>query len=461
MSQQEDIPGLKKRIRELEKQIAALQKKPETFAGPGETVKVPKKFKPLFDEAQKTVGRYFSHLKLDPSHGTIEIHDERYVLVRASAMSHDFLATIQQLYADRGEEEAMLIGKNFLFDIAHVIGVNDARKFHAEMNLNDPIAKLAAGPVHFAYSGWAFVDILPQSKPSPDDNYYLIYHHPYSFESDSWLRAGNTSNTPVCVMNAGYSSGWCEESFGIPLTAVEVACKAKGDQHCTFIMAPPHKIADHLKKYNKQAKALHQKEITYDIPTFFERRKMEEQLALYALIIESTDEAIISITSGRIITSWNQAAEKLFGYSAKAAIGKHIETLVPPEKLKESEKILSKAQKGEATHQYETMALRKNGKLLDISLTVSPVKDTKNKVIGASIIARDISKRKQAEAALKDLNNSLEILVQDRTSDLQRAYDQLETRVAFRNLELEKKNKANMAQIEKLEKQLAKFSKEK
>ena len=189
MSRQEKADQPKKRTGQPEKDKAAAPEKAGSFYPPGDTVSVPEKIKPLFDAAQQTVGEYFSRLKFNPAHGTIEIQDERYVLVRASALSHDFLATIQQLYADRGEKEALAIGKDFLFDIAHVIGVNDARKFHAEMNLTDPISKLAAGPVHFAYSGWAFVDILPESKPSPNDDYYLIYHHPYSFEADSWIRA--------------------------------------------------------------------------------------------------------------------------------------------------------------------------------------------------------------------------------------------------------------------------------
>ena len=233
---QENIDVLKKRIAELEKENSLLQKKLGHISPKGNTVSVPDKFRPLFDQAEKTVGEYFSNLKMDPTHGTIEINDQRYVLVRASALSYDFLSTIKQLYADRGNKEAMAIGKNFLFDIAHVIGINDAKNFHSKMHLVDPIAKLSAGPIHFAYSGWAFVDILPESKPSPDDDYYLIYNHPFSFEADSWIRSGKKANTAVCIMNAGYSSGWCEQSFGIPLTAVEITCKAKGDENCTFIM---------------------------------------------------------------------------------------------------------------------------------------------------------------------------------------------------------------------------------
>lgn len=254
----------------LRRDFSSLQK--------GNTVSVPDAMKPVFDTAQKTVGDYFRELKMDPTHGTIEINDQRYILIRASALSIDFLSTIQKLYADRGEKEALYIGKNFLFDISHVIGMNDATNFSTKMNLVDPLAKLSAGPVHFAYAGWAYVDILPESTPSMDENYYLIYHHPFSFEADSWIRSKKISDTPVCIMNAGYSSGWCEGSFGMALTAVEVTCKAKGDEHCTFIMAPPNKIQAHVERYTSIIEKQYNKKIIYEIPTFFERKKVEEMI---------------------------------------------------------------------------------------------------------------------------------------------------------------------------------------
>jgi len=202
----------------------------------------------------------------------IEINDERYVLLRASSLSVGFLNIIKNLYSDKGEKEAFQIGKNFLFDIAHVIGLEDAKKFHASMNLKDPVDKLSAGPVHFAYTGWAYVEILPESSPSPDDNYYLKYHHPYSFEADSWIKSGLKSDQPVCIMNSGYSSGWCEESYGIPLTAVEISCRAKGDDKCTFIMAPPHRIEGYVKSEASGAN-----EEPYDVPLFFERKKQKKK----------------------------------------------------------------------------------------------------------------------------------------------------------------------------------------
>lgn len=289
MSDSKKINELLAKIEKLEQENAML-KRDFSAVAKGNTVNVPEGIKPLFDEAQKIVGDYFRNLKMDPTHGTIEINDQRYVLVRASALSNDFLHTIQKLYSDRGEKEAISIGKNFLFDIAHVIGMNDAKNFHQKMNLVEPIEKLSAGPVHFAYSGWAFVDILPESSPTPDENYYLIYQHPFSFEADSWIRSGKKSETPVCVMNSGYSSGWCEESFGMPLTAVEVTCKAKGDEHCTFIMSPPHKIQEHVNRFAADSKYINRK-ITYDIPTFFERKKVEEEMRNARKKAEESDKA--------------------------------------------------------------------------------------------------------------------------------------------------------------------------
>ncbi len=268
-----ELDKLKSKIEELEKENQLLKDGFSHVFAPGDTVSAPEQFKESFNEAEKTVGKYFENFKTTPSKGMIEINDERYVLMRASSLSVGFLNIIRDLYSDKGEKEAFQIGKNFLFDIAHVIGLEDAKKFHVSMNLNDPVSKLSAGPVHFAYTGWAYVDILPESRPSPDDNYYLKYHHPYSFEADSWIKSGIKSENPVCIMNSGYSSGWCEESFGIPLTSVEISCRAKGDDNCTFIMAPPHKIDAYLKAEESISNTE-----PYDVPLFFERKKAEEKI---------------------------------------------------------------------------------------------------------------------------------------------------------------------------------------
>ncbi|MDJ0522935.1 MAG: ATP-binding protein [Planctomycetota bacterium] len=276
-SVRDDPRELTERIRALEAENEQLRR--GLFAPrSGKTVRVPDEVRGLFDVAEDTVRQYFDDITADPSQGTVEIAGERYVLVRAAALSWGFLNAIRALYANRGDAEALHIGKTMLFDIAHVIGISDARNFHRKMGVTDPIAKLSAGPVHFAYSGWAFVEILPESRATPDDDFYLIYNHPFSFESDSWLRAGHHTDFAVCVMNAGYSSGWCEASFGMPLTAVEIACKAKGDENCTFVMAPPHR----MRAYVEEALTDHpedvRRQVIGDIPTLFERKAIEERL---------------------------------------------------------------------------------------------------------------------------------------------------------------------------------------
>jgi two-component sensor histidine kinase/predicted hydrocarbon binding protein len=269
----ENIKDLKSKIRKLEEENALLKNERANYFTADKTVKYPNAFKNIFEDAEKVVGEYFEGFSTDPSKGVIEINDERYVLLRASSLSVGFLNIIKDLYSDKGEQEAFQIGKNLLFDIAHVIGLEDAKKFHGSMGLKDPISKMAAGPVHFAYTGWANVEILPESNPTPDDNYFLKYRHPSSFEADSWIKSGVKSEFPVCIMNSGYSSGWCEESFGNPLTAVEITCRAKGDEHCTFIMAPPHKIDQYIK-----TEGLIMENEPYDVPLFFERKKIEEKI---------------------------------------------------------------------------------------------------------------------------------------------------------------------------------------
>lgn len=274
MANTENIQNLKKRIKALEKENHLLKQKQTAFQTDMPTVKTPLEMKPLFDKAEEIVRDYFKDFTANPGLSKIEVHGQRYVLMRAESLATDFFENIIQLYGDRPKPEAIKVGRNLLFDLAHLIGIEDARNFHTKMKLRDSMAKLSAGPVHFAYMGWAFVDILPESNPSPDENFYLKFHHPFSFEADSWIKAKKKTDFSVCTMNAGYSSGWCEESFGIELTAVEISCCAKGDKNCTFIMAPPHKIGEYLEKEGMKYK----QQKTYDVPLFFERKKIEEKI---------------------------------------------------------------------------------------------------------------------------------------------------------------------------------------
>ncbi len=244
------------------------------------TVKVPAPLEPLFLKAQDYVSRYFSKKVQNPELGTISISGERYILLRAASMSVEFFDLVTSLYQDKGEGEAHSVASNLLFDMAHAIGKADANAFHGKMGVREPIEKLSAGPIHFSFSGWAFVEISPESHPTPDNDYFLIYDHPFSFESDTWLRYGRKTALPVCIMNAGYSSGWCEESFGLPLVAVEIECMAAGGAHCRFIMAPPSRIEEHLARHRQRSSEPGPRGMrsSVSIPEFFQRKRLEDEL---------------------------------------------------------------------------------------------------------------------------------------------------------------------------------------
>ena len=111
----------------------------------------------------------------------------------------------------------------------------------------------------------------------------------------------------------------------------------------------------------------------------------------------SSDDAIISKNLDGIITSWNSGAERLFGYTAEEAIGKPMTILIPPDRINEEPGIIARIRRGERIEHYETVRRRKDGSPIDISLTVSPIKDSDGTIIGASKIARDITERKRAE----------------------------------------------------------------
>jgi predicted hydrocarbon binding protein len=213
------------------------------------TVHCPAPFVPMFERAQAYVEEYFGKRHEQPQEGTIDIGGERYILVRAASMSVHFLDFIKSMYPALDEREAIEASSSVLFDMAHSIGQADARAFHRATGVSDPIAKLSTGPIHFAYTGWAFVDILPESAPTPSDDYLLVYDHPHSFEADAWLRAARRTDFCTCFMNAGYSSGWCEESFGLRLSAREIACRSKGDPYCRFVMAPPARLEQRISEY--------------------------------------------------------------------------------------------------------------------------------------------------------------------------------------------------------------------
>src|SRR2546426_6355802 len=131
-------------------------------------------------------------------------------------------------------------------------------------------------------------------------------------------------------------------------------------------------------------------------------QKIAQEPDRLAAIVESSDDAIISKDLNGIIKTWNAGAELIFGFTAAEAIGQPITILIPPERQHEDRGILDRIRQGERIYHYETVRRRKDGTLLDISLTVSPLKNSEGRIVGISKIARDITERKKSESALRE-----------------------------------------------------------
>jgi len=194
---------------------------------------------PLFRQAEASLEGFFSNLQREPDKGTVRIGGERYILTRAATFSVQLKQILEKEYG-------RIAADRLTYSLGRAAGINDAEFFMPKLALEPGLSALSAGPVHFAMVGWAFVDILPESAPSQDENYYLIYEHPYSFEADSYVEEGVKADRPVCNMNAGYSSGWCQVSFGVELQAREICCRACGHDRCLFVMGHPSRIHEYV-----------------------------------------------------------------------------------------------------------------------------------------------------------------------------------------------------------------------
>jgi len=175
--------------------------------------------------------------------------------------------------------------------------------------------------------------------------------------------------------------------------------------------------------YRENGRFVHTRCVTLDIS---ERKKTVELHQRLAAIVESSDDAIVSKDLNGFIRSWNRGAERIFGYTADEIIGKHISTLAPPGRADEIPDILQRLSRGERVDHYETKRKAKDGRILTVSLTISPIRDDTGAVIGASKVARDITERhtqdqalRQANAALSRSNADLQQFAYSASHDLQ------------------------------------------
>ena len=403
------------------------------------SVKVPKEYEAVFEKAQGYVSKYFSDRKDDPKSGTLEIFGERYILIRAASMSVDFFETIKNLYKNQGEEEAIYIARQLLFDIAYASGKQDAKNFHNKMNLKDPMEKLSVGPIHFSYSGWAFVDIFPESNPSPDENFFLVYDHPFSFESNAWQKSGKKSAFPVCLMSAGYSSGWCEESFGVSLVASEIMCKAKGDEACRFIMAHPDKIEDCIKKYLDKKPELAKKIISYEAPGYFKRKDIDRELKRVSDEWGKTFNAIGDLVfiqdKDFTITRANKAFADALKMKPEDIIGRKCYELLHHRDAPWPNCPFVKTKADQTFHIEEVDDPNIGVPLL---VSTSPIFNEKGEIAGSVHIGKNISEQKRVQ---EELNKKIEFLekFQKVTVDRELKMKELKSKVAELESKLQQK----------------------
>jgi len=174
---------------------------------------------------------------------------------------------------------------------------------------------------------------------------------------------------------------------------------------------------------NEQGKPRQYVAIRADIT---ELKRVEEAAAQLAAIVTSSDDAIIGKDLRGVVTSWNDGAVRLFGYPASEMIGQSITRLIPPERQIEETEILGQIKRGENVRHFGTVRVRKDGSAINISVTVSAIRDQKGKVVGASKVARDITEQKAAEETIRQLNTDLEQRVKERTAQLETANRELE-----------------------------------
>ena len=196
---------------------------------------VPPEMASVFEKARDSVREYFQSLKSVPARGRVEVDRDRFILARTDSLSLVLRNVLTEIYGEHGSDQ-------LLYAFGKAVGRTEARKFFDRFGLKDSMEKFGFGPTYFSFAGWAFVNLLHPANPAPDETFVLVFANQGSFEAESFVAEGEQTQKAICHINAGYLTGWCEESFGIPLETRELFCSARGDPLDLFLMTHRKKI---------------------------------------------------------------------------------------------------------------------------------------------------------------------------------------------------------------------------
>ncbi|HWQ93137.1 MAG TPA: PAS domain S-box protein [Clostridia bacterium] len=325
--------------------------------------------------------------RLDVSLAISPIKNSEGVVVGASKIARDI--TEWKL----AQEQLVLERERWLVTLRSIgdgVVVTDGRGFIDFLN-----------PVAEELTGWG----LEEAKGKPLEAVFMIVNE---------TTRQRVENPAVRAMREGIVVGLANHTILITRNGVEVAI----DDSAAPIRDSAGRINGAVLVFRDVTKA----------------RAVDATHARLSAIVENSDDAIIGKSLDGRITDWNQGAERIFGYTASEAIGWPITMLIPPDRLSEETEILRRIRRGERVDHFETVRITKDRRLVDISLTISAIRDSKGEIIGASKIARSITEQKQAErdlaqahAALKHHAENLEQVVALRTTQLRESLEELET----------------------------------
>ncbi len=206
------------------------------------TVEAPPELHGLIESIEAKYEEIFkTQLEFKPEESRIRLVGGEVMFIGLRAIAIDLKKELDSVLGEAGRN--LLI-----YRLGQSFGRAEAERLLPVLGLDDVVARIAAGPIWAAYSGFVRVRLLPGSVIEPNENFFLFYEHPNNFEASFWKKEGFSAQEPVCYFNAGYSSGWCSVATGIDLDAEEVLCEAKGDAACRFIMFPSSRRMEYLER---------------------------------------------------------------------------------------------------------------------------------------------------------------------------------------------------------------------